>query len=132
LKIASTKPPSGFAPDVASRKSGSLFEMARDTVNARGNDPSENRRESQNFELMDDFAEMERLAMSATLIEPPTPKKLQDLEEALASRTRELEGKSQDLRVAEQMCQELRTKLKETEKQLHGLQSRTQAMRPAS
>lgn len=102
--------------------------MARDVVNARGNDSSENRRESQNFELMDDFAEMERLAMSATLSEPncsipTTPKQVHDLEEALASRTRELEVKSQDLRVAEQMCQELRAKLKDAEKQLHGLQS---------
>ena len=102
-----------------------MFDISRDAVKARGNDQSENRLiESQNFELMDDFAEMERLAMSTTLSEPNTPKKLvQNLEEALASRTRELEAKSQDLGVADQMCQDLRAMLKEAEKQLTGLRS---------
>lgn len=130
LKGASNKPQSsGFSQELATRKSGSLFDKSRDAVKAKGNDQLENRRESQNFELMDDFAEMERLAMSATLSEPScampaTPKNLvQDLEEALASRTRELEAKSQDLRVADQMCQDLRAKLKEADEQLTGLQS---------
>ncbi|KAG0555687.1 hypothetical protein KC19_12G188500 [Ceratodon purpureus] len=127
LKCASNRPPSsGFSQDFASKKSGSLFAMSRNSIKARGNDQLENRRESQNFELMDDFAEMERLAMSTTLSEPlpTTPKKLvQDLEEALGSRTRELEAKSQDLRVADQMCQDLRAKLKEAENQLTGLRS---------
>lgn len=97
-----------------------MFEKPKESVKAR---------DSQNFELMDDFAEMERLAMSVTLTEPQsamsiTPNKLvKDLEEALASRARELDAKSQDLRVADQMCQELRAKLKEADKELAALRS---------
>uniref|UniRef100_A0A7I4CJX4 Uncharacterized protein n=1 Tax=Physcomitrium patens TaxID=3218 RepID=A0A7I4CJX4_PHYPA len=111
---------SNFSQELTSRKSGSLFEKPKESVKAR---------DSQNFELMDDFAEMERLAMSVTLTEPQsamsiTPNKLvKDLEEALASRARELDAKSQDLRVADQMCQELRAKLKEADKELAALRS---------
>lgn len=112
---ASSKQSTNFNPEFIGRKGGSSLGK------------SDNRRESQNFELMDDFAEMERLAMSVTLTEPlssvPTPKTLQDLEEALASKTRELESKFQDCRVADQMCQDLRLKLKDAEKQLNALRS---------
>lgn len=93
------------------------------------------RRESQNFELMDDFAEMERLAMTQALTEseiatqtvsqevnssgaqPNNKQAVQELQDSLAAKSRDLES-------AREMCQELKKKLAAAETQLTTLQSR--------
>ncbi|XP_024357646.1 uncharacterized protein [Physcomitrium patens] len=106
-------PPNGFS-EFTRKMRGSLSDSPSDSVKAR---------DFEKFELMDDFAEMERLAMSATLTEtqstmPTTPMDLvQNLEDTL-------KAKIQDLRVADQMYQDLRTRLKETEMELNVLRSR--------
>lgn len=93
------------------------------------------RRESQNFELMDDFAEMERLAMTQALTEteivtqtvsqevnssgahPNNKQVVQELQDLLAEKSRDLES-------AREMCQELKKKLTAAETQVTTLQSR--------
>ena len=99
----------------------------------------ETRRDSQNFELMDDFALMEHLAMTEALTGSglatktasmsqevdskatgPTQQQVSELEEALATKEREL-GK------ADEMCQDLKMKLTAAEKQITTLQNRLTA-----
>ena len=101
----------------------------------------ETRRDSQNFELMDDFALMERLAMTEALTEsgmattqtvsvsqevdskatgPTQQRQVVDLEESLAAKEREL-GE------ANAVCQDLKTKLAAAETQIATLQSRNTA-----
>ncbi|KAG0611288.1 hypothetical protein M758_7G129000 [Ceratodon purpureus] len=96
----------------------------------------ETRRDSQNFELMDDFALMERLAMTEALTESGmatqtvsmsqevdsiatglTEQQVLDLEKSLAAKEREL-GE------ANEMCQDLNLKLTAAEKQITTLQNR--------
>lgn len=99
------------------------------------------RRESLNFELMDDFIEMERLANSQSRsqsgadseitmetasvngLEAPAShlqQQILGLEDTLATKDRALES-------ANQLCQELRTKISTTEEQLSLLQTRNAA-----
>jgi len=98
------------------------------------------KRDSLNFELMDDFEEMERLAHSQSQSHSPSGSEhtveaavvlgsagdltrqlhISGLEEAL-------EVKDRDLEAANQMCHELRAKLAVAEKQLVFLQSKNTA-----
>jgi septal ring factor EnvC (AmiA/AmiB activator) len=102
----------------------------------------ETRRDSQNFELMDDFALMERLAMTEALtesgmattqtvsvsqevdskapVDSTRQRQVLDLEESLAAKEREL-GE------ANEVCQDLKTKLAAAETQIATLQSRNTA-----
>ena len=83
---------------------------------------------SQKFSLMNDFAETERLMHSrprseSTVDGPDHPEfqqRIAELEDALATKSRELEA-------AYQMCEELSMKLTVAENQLPALQSRNAA-----
>ncbi|KAG0584561.1 hypothetical protein KC19_3G218000 [Ceratodon purpureus] len=87
------------------------------------------KRDSLNFELMDDFEEMERLArsqfhdscsVSRSELSVEADVVFAGLEEALAR-------KDKDLEAANQMCDELKTKLVVAEEQLVSLQSKNAA-----
>lgn len=122
----------------------------------RANRTRDNRRDSQNFDLMDDFAEMEQLAMceAANLITSEnstcTPRASQEVnssildlspatnskqglldQNALASKGGNddilLAKMSQELEEANQMCKDLRSKLYASEQQISVLQARNVA-----
>lgn len=121
-----------------------LFKKGKSASQTNSNN-GDSRRESQNFELMDDFAEMERLAMteavshsenatatmsqeiSSSLTPGPTQKHIQELEEALQAKDRDLETKTFELSKANAMCREIQSKLAIAEEQLTALQARNSA-----